>query len=249
MANFECGSGKKFGTIEMNMKVIAHMSAKSSTQNETAPDPSSASSASSVAARPNMLAYLFDAANLITMGGLALSFLACWLVLSQQLAFGLAFAAMALVMDYADGWTARRAVGRNPAFKHFGAHLDCFADFVTKGIFPALFLLSATDLEIISLPAALVYLMAIAVRYSYEFVPGRAHIGLSPDYLIVFLCVLQLAAPWLGSAFLPTLMVSLPIFAVLAVAPFNSPKLKGRTPIGFCVLLVLLSALLVSGSL
>jgi phosphatidylserine synthase len=196
-----------------------------------------------------MLAYLSDAANLITIGGLALAFLACWLVLSQRPAFGLAFAALALVMDYADGWVARRAVGRNPAFKHFGAHLDCFADYVTKGIFPALFLLSATDLQIISLPVALVYLMAIAIRYSYEFVPGRAHIGLSPDYLIVFLCVLQLAAPWLGSAFLPTLMVSLPLFAMLAVAPFASPKLKGRSPIGFCVFLVFLSALLVNGSL
>ena len=220
------------------------MSTKTLTQNKAATGPSPEPLR---APRPGMLAYLADVANLITMGGLALSFLACWLILSDRPALGLALAALALVMDYADGWAARRAVGRNPAFKHFGAHLDCFADYVTKGIFPALFLLTATGLQMASLPVALLYLMAIAVRYSYEFVPERAHIGLSPDYMIVFLCLLQLAAPWLGAAFIPMLMAGLLIFAALAVAPFPSPKLKRRTPMGFCLFVLLLAALLVSG--
>ena len=69
----------------------------------------------------------------------------------------------------------------------------------TKAYFPVLYLLTATDLQVASIPVALIYLMAIAIRYSYEFVPDRAYIGLSPDYMIVFLCLLQLAAPQIGS--------------------------------------------------
>ena len=76
---------------------------------------------------------------------------------------------------------------------------------------------------------ALIYLMAIAFRYSYEFVPDRAHIGLSPDYMIAFLCLLQLAALHVGSAFIPTLMASLAGFAALAVAslPFTEVERLG----------------------
>ncbi len=194
-----------------------------------------------------MLAYLVDAANLVTLGGLALAFFACWAVLSGQPSVAVALAALAVVIDNVDGWLARRAVGRNPAFEHFGRHLDCYADYITKGIFPALYLLTATDLQIASVLVALIYLMAIAVRYSYEFVPDRAHIGLSPDYMIAFLCLLQLAAPRIGSAFVATLMASLVGFAALAVAPFPSPNLKGRAAIGFCLILLVLAALLLTG--
>ena len=139
-------------------------------------------------ARPGMLVHLVDVANLITLGGLALAFFACWAVLSGQPSLAMALAASAVVIDNVDGWMARRAVERNPAHEHFGRHLDCYADYITKGLFPVLYLLTATDLQLVSVPVALIYLMAIAVRYSYEFVPDRAHIGLSPDYMIAFLC-------------------------------------------------------------
>ena len=137
---------------------------------------------------------------------------------------------------------------RNPAFEHFGAHLDCFADYVTKGIFPVLFLLTATALQVASLPVALIYLMAIAIRYSYEFVPDRAHIGLSPDYTIVFLCLMHLAAPRLGAAFIPILMASLLVFGALAVAPFPSPRMNGATAVGFCLFLLLPAAILLTSN-
>jgi phosphatidylserine synthase len=160
----------------------------------------------------------------------------------------MALAASAIVIDNVDGWVARRAVGRKPAFQHFGAHLDCFADYICKGVFPVLYLLTATDLQVVSIPVALIYLMTIAVRYSYEFVPDRAHIGLSPDYSIAFLCLLQLAAPKIGSAFIPILMTSLVGFAALAVAPFPSPKLKGGAVVGFCLFLVVLAVVLLVGA-
>jgi hypothetical protein len=102
-------------------------------------------------------------------------------------------------------------------------------------------------LQVVSIPLALTYLMAIAVRYSYEFVPDRAHIGLSPVYMIAFLCLLQLAALHLGSAFIPTLMASLVGFAALAVASFPLPKLKGWAIVGFCLFLLVLAAVLLIG--
>ena len=196
-----------------------------------------------------MLVYLADAANLITLGGLAIAFLACWAVLSGRPSLALALAALAIVLDNVDGWMARRTVGRNPALEHFGGHFDCYADCISKGIFPALYLLTATGLQTESIPVALFYLMAIAVRYSYEFVPDRDHIGLSPDYTIAFLCLLQLAAPLLGSAFIPILMAGLVCFAALAVASFPSPKLKGRAVVGFCLFLLVLAAILLTGDL
>ena len=158
-----------------------------------------ASPASLPLARPGMLAYLFDVANLITLGGLVIAFFACWAVLLGRPSLALALAALAVVIDNVDGWMARRAVGRNPTLEHFGRHFDSFSDYLNKGIFPVLYLLTATDLQVASIPVALIYLMAIAIRYSYEFVPDRAYIGLSPDYMIVFLCLLQLAAPQIGS--------------------------------------------------
>ncbi len=200
-------------------------------------------------ARPGMLVHLVDVANLVTLGGLALAFFACWAVLLGQSSLAMALAALAVVIDNVDGWMARRTVGRNPALENFVRHLDCYADYISKGIFPVLYLLTATDLQVVSIPVALIYLMAIAVRYSYEFVPDRDHIGLSPDYLIAFLCLLQLAAPQFGSAFIPTLMASLVAFAALAVASFPSPKLKGRAQVGFCLFLLVMAGVLLTGDL
>ena len=113
-----------------------------------------------------------------------------------------------------------------------------------KAYYPSYMCITATDLQVVSILVALIYLMAITFRYSYEFVPDRAHIGLSPDYMIAFLCLLQLAAPQLGSAFIPTLMASLAGFAALAVASFPSPKLKGWALVGFCLFLLVLAAIL-----
>ncbi len=197
-------------------------------------------------ARWGMLAYLIDGANLITLGSLAFSFYACWSVLTGQPALAAALVAMAIVIDNVDGWVARRTVGRNPNFEHFGSHLDCYSDFISKGMFPVLYLLTATDMQVASLPVALIYLVAITVRYSYEFVPDCSQIGLSPDYVIVFVCLLQLAKPQMGSAFIPILMASLVGFAVLAVARFPSPKLKGGGLICFCLFLLVLAAVLLT---
>ena len=197
-------------------------------------------------ARRGMLAYLIDAANLITLASLAFSFYACWSVLTGQPALAAALVAMAIVIDNVDGWVARRTVGRNPNFEHFGSHLDCYSDFISKGMFPVLYLLTATDMQVAFLPVALIYLVAITVRYSYEFIPDCPQIGLSPDYVIVFVCLLQLAKPQMGSAFIPILMASLVGFSVLAVARFPSPKLKGGALVGFCLFLLVLAAVLLT---
>ena len=116
-----------------------------------------------------------------------------------------------------------------------------------KAYSPSCIFITATDLQVVSILVALIYLMAIAFRYSYEFVPDRAHIGLSPDYMIAFLCLLQLTALHVGSAFIPTLMASLVGFAALAVTPFLSPKLEGWAIVGFCLFLLVLAAVLLIG--
>ena len=202
---------------------------------------------SSGLARWSMLAYLIDAANLITLASLAFSFYACWSVLTGRPTLAAALVAVAIVIDNVDGWVARRTVRQNPNFEHFGSHLDCYSDFISKGMFPVLYLITATDMQVACLPVALIYLVAITVRYSYEFIPDCPQIGLSPDYVIVVVCLLQLAKPQMGSAFIPIFMASLVGFAILAVARFPSPKLKGGGAlVGFCLFLLVLAAALLT---
>jgi hypothetical protein len=72
-----------------------------------------------IVARPGMLVHFVDLANLTTLGGLALAFFACWAVLLEWPSLAMALAALAVVIDNVDGWIARRAVGRNPAFEYW----------------------------------------------------------------------------------------------------------------------------------
>ena len=71
-------------------------------------------------ARRGMLVHLVDAANLITLGNLAISFFACWVVLLGRPSLAMALAALAVVIDNVDGWMARRTVGRDPALELSG---------------------------------------------------------------------------------------------------------------------------------
>ena len=176
------------------MRVIWEMSAKMSRNSRAQ---AAALPLSPPLARPGMLVYLVDAANLITLGGLAISLFACWAVLLGRPSLAMALAALAVVIDNVDGYMARRTMGRNPALEQFGAHFIVMRTTSAKAYSPSCIFITATDLQVVSILVALIYLMAIAFRYSYEFVPDRAHIGLSPDYIILFLCLLQLATPQL----------------------------------------------------
>ena len=155
-----------------------------------------------------MLGFVFDWANAATLIGLLTAGAACVFTIRGGFHQGLALALGAIFIDSVDGVLARRERVRSRAMCIFGAHLDCYADFVSKGVFPSLLLLMSTEFEPVYLPVAALHICAIAVRYSYEFVPGVRPAGLSPGYSIVLFAVF-----WLGCAALS--VFSAPLLAVL----------------------------------
>ncbi len=140
---------------------------------------------------------------------------------------------------------ARRDGARSEAMRTFGAHLDCYADFVSKGVFPSLLLVMSTGVEVVYLPVAALHICTIAVCYSYEFVPDLPDVGVSPDYSIVLFAVFWLGCTALNVFSAPLLAVLMLVMAGLNVSPLRVPKLVGPWRIGFfCLIFGLMAALL-----
>ena len=194
---------------------------------------------------PQMLGFVIDWANVATLTGLLTACAACVFAIRGHFQLALAFALSAIFIDHIDGMLARRDRVRSHGMLVFGAHLDCYADFVTKGVFPSLLLLTSTEFMPAYLPVAALHICAIAVRYSYEFVPDVRPAGLSPDYTIVLF-----AAFWLGCSVLngfsaPLLALLMLLMAALNVSTLQVPKLVGAWRISFfCLILSLIAALL-----
>jgi CDP-diacylglycerol---serine O-phosphatidyltransferase len=153
------------------------------------------------------------------------------------------------LIDQLDGRLALARPHRGPAVQAFGAHLDCYADFVSKGVFPALMLLVLTDFGLLAWVVAGIQLAVIAFRYSYEFVPGAAPRGLSPDYSVLVFSLLFLAPSLAQAPLFPILLGPAMLFmAVLNLAPLQPPKLAGIGLAAFVsVALGLMGLLLTTG--
>ncbi len=191
---------------------------------------------------------MLDLPNAVTLSGLAAGLWALGLVVQAQFGAALALALIAIVIDQLDGYLAVRRPQRSPAIQAFGAHLDCYADFVSKGIFPALMLLGLGSFGAPFWAVALLQVGAIAVRYSYEFVPHAPRRGLSPDFSLVIFGLLYLGAPLWGDSYPAILAVAMVVLAGLNLAPFEVPKLKGPGLAAFILLaLALIAALFSSG--
>ena len=190
-----------------------------------------------------MLGFVFDLANAATLMGLLVASAAVVLVIHGSFHLALVLALTAISIDHIDGALARREPDRSLCMRTFGAHLDCYADFVTKGVFPPLLLLMSAEFSPAYFPVAALYICAIAVRYSYEFLPDVPAAGLSPDYgILVF------AGFFLGCTALniplsaPILAVLMSIMAALSVSPLSVPRLVGPWRLGFFALIFCLVA-------
>ena len=172
------------------------------------------------------LGFVWDLPNFVTLSGLAISFVGLIWTIEGQPARGLALVAVSIMIDNIDGALARRDPNRTTQMQSFGGYLDCFADYISKGVFPALFLLAVGGYSGPLIAVALLYLAAIAIRYSYEFVPGAQALGLSPDYLIVLFALVYLARDVFGSALAPVIAVAMLGEAGLSIAPIRVPKLR-----------------------
>lgn len=196
-------------------------------------------------ASAGMLRFVWDLPNLVTLSGLAISFVALITTIQGQIALGLGLVVVSIIIDTIDGALARRDPNRSLQMQSFGGYLDCFADFISKGVFPPLFLLAVGGYSSPLIAVALLYLAAIAIRYSYEFVPEAQALGLSPDYLIALLALVYLARDALGTALVPVIAVAMLSEAGLAIAPIRVPKLQRWSLRAFMTLLAVTCAALI----
>ena len=185
-----------------------------------------------------MVGFVRDLANMVTLTGLCASFVAVWLVINHRFPEALAFALVAIVLDQIDGQIAQRNGNRSSGMQAFGSHLDCYADFVSKGLFPPIFLLVAIGASPLTFAVALGHLMAIAIRYSYEFVPDAPRSGLSPDYSIVAFSICYLAKPLLAGMFAEVFVLTMVTMGILNLAPITVPKLIGIRNTAFSAFLL-----------
>ena len=193
----------------------------------------------------DFIGFVLDLPNAVTLSGLIVGLGAAGLAIQERFGPALSLALLAILIDQLDGRLALNRPERSDAMRVFGAHLDCYADFVSKGIFPALMLLVLAGFGPWTWIVAGLHLCAIALRYSYEFVPGAERRGLSPDYSIVVFALLFLASPgWGGSTYPVVLGLVMLGLAILNLAPIRVPKLAGPGLGAFIVVALGLVALL-----
>jgi CDP-diacylglycerol--serine O-phosphatidyltransferase len=189
--------------------------------------------------------FVFDLPNAVTLIGLAVGLAAVVSTIRGRPGPGLFLAMIAVLIDHLDGYLARRQPLRSDSLRNFGAHLDCYADLVSKGIFPALLLLTACDFQLSYWPIAVFGLIAVAIRYSYEFIPNATPRGLSPDYGLPIFALCHLGRTHFPDAYPLTLGAALLVMAGLNLAPIRVPMLRGGPrAIFLAILLILMAALL-----
>jgi phosphatidylserine synthase len=184
---------------------------------------------------------LVDAANLLTLCGLASSVVAILLAQRAEYAGAAIALVAAFVFDVVDGPVAARAKGRDRDQSAFGANLDSLADMVSAGVALGVVILSYGHFRVAYLPVAVVIAAATALRLSYFNVHGLdpdsgTYTGLPTDLAIIgFVALMLLDGPLDPSVFRVVLSVGAVVLAGLMVSSLPVPKLTGRSYVAVIV--------------
>jgi CDP-diacylglycerol---serine O-phosphatidyltransferase len=202
--------------------------------------------------RTSILSITFDTANVITISGLAFAVIGIYCVGMHRPEYGLAFALWGVMLDWLDGYVARRISHRSEMIKAAGRELDSLADLVTSAVVPGLAFLEAGGYRAIFLPGAMLLILAGAVRLAHYNVSGLSD-GYFRGLPIIFngavIGLVFLAKPWIGEAAFPSLLYFIVIAVGMAnVGPFWFPKFPGAAYYVFPIIVLSISiALLLSG--
>ena len=189
---------------------------------------------SSREAQRSILSHLVDAANLLTLCGLASSVLAMFLAVRTEYSGAAIALVAAFVFDVVDGPVAARARGRSADQSAFGANLDSLADMVSAGVALGVVVLSYGQFRVAYVPVAIVIAAAGALRLSWFNVHGLdpesgTYTGLPTDLAILGFVALMLVDGPLGpAAFRVVLSVGVVVLAAMMVSSLPVPKLTGR---------------------
>jgi CDP-diacylglycerol--serine O-phosphatidyltransferase len=196
---------------------------------------------------PTVLSHLADAANLLTLTGLAASILAITLAVRGAHAGAAISLVGAFVLDVVDGPVAKRTPGRTREQSAFGANLDSLADMVSAGAALGVVILSYGHFRLAYVPVAVLLAVVTALRLSYFNVHGLdtasgTYTGLPTDLAIIsFVALMLLDGPLGSAAFRVVLSTGGVVLAVLMVSPFRIPKLTGRWSVALIILALALA--------
>lgn len=176
-----------------------------------------------------MLKYLWDPANAITAGGLLLSSVSLFLLLSQHLELAVAAALWAVLSDHLDGVVARRTKNRDSHAARMGKSLDGFGDMIYGAVLPAAIVIQLSHASLLALATATALLMAAAIRLSYfatfgKFPDGR-FLGVPLSYDMPLLALFFLFQPLIPTeAFAVVVNVCFLLLAIAHVASIRVPS-------------------------
>jgi len=183
--------------------------------------------------QPTILSYVRDIPNLLSLAGLASTFLAIYYSILGVYSAAMIGMVWAVAFDWADGLVARKLKGRTATDAKFGGQLDVLIDIVSYGVTPAILLLSYGKFEPIYLIGAFLMLAAAAIRLSYFSTYGLAggtkYTGLALDnngLILVFIFLFE--GLFSNGAFSVVLYISGVGLAILNVSEIKTPKLSGN---------------------
>lgn len=201
-----------------------------------------------------MLKYLWDPANAITAGGLLLSSVSLFLLLSQHLDLAVATALWAVLSDHLDGVVARRTKNRDSHVARMGKSLDGFGDMMYGAVLPAAIVIQISHSSLLALATASALLMAAAIRLSYfaNFgkLPDGRFLGVPLSYDMPLLALFFLVRPLIPpEAFAAVVNVCFLLLAVAHVASIRVPSPNSAMYAAISIFAVAASAVLASRSL
>jgi len=183
--------------------------------------------------QPTILSYVRDIPNLLSLAGLASTFLAIYYSILGVYSAAMIGMVWAVAFDWADGLVARKLKGRTATDAKFGGQLDVLIDIVSYGVTPAILLLSYGKFEPIYLIGAFLMLAAAAIRLSYFSTYGLAggtkYTGLALDnnsLILVFVFLFE--SFFSNGTFSIVLYISGVGLAILNVSEIKTPKLSGN---------------------
>lgn len=176
-----------------------------------------------------MLKYLWDPANAITAGGLLLSSVSLFLLLSEHPDLAVATALWAVLSDHLDGVVARRTRNRDSHAARMGKSLDGFGDMMYGAVLPAAIVIQISHASLLALATASALLMAAAIRLSYfaNFgkLPDGRFLGVPLSYDMPLLALFFLIRPLVPpEAFAAVVGVCFLLLAVAHVASIRVPS-------------------------
>lgn len=176
-----------------------------------------------------ILMSVVDGPNFVTFIGGVSAMLACLAAMSDAFALALALAMWAHVADSIDGWVARRQPHRPAEMRDIGKHLDSFADLLSSGAFPLVFLIAFGHGDLVSLIGGMCLCCAGLLRLSYFNVhglSGGAFVGLPLPHNILVMAACYWAFGGLGILTPQLLGGAAIVTSLLHIAPFRFPKMS-----------------------